>query len=493
MKKIDWLVIKSFFGPFLATFFVVEFVFIMQFFYVYIDDFIGKGLEWYIILELVAYLSANTVPLALPLATLLASIMTFGNLGERYELMAMKSAGIHLVRFMRGVIISILLLTAGSLAFSNYALPSANLNFYTTLADITHKKPALNIKEDVFYHEIQNYVIKIGHKDDDNRHIYDIYIQDNSNFSKNQSIIVAQSGLMFTTNDQLNLVLRLENGARYEIFSPLNSNNNRRTYVKTYFDTLEKVLDLSDFKMARTNKDLYKGHYVMLNISQLYDFVDSLSEDLVVQSKSIDQVLTQYFYFKKIDNKGRDSLMHPSPDSIFGKPPLTDTLLAADIVDYFDLEAKSDAATRSLSMARNIKARLQSPILPRYRNDLMYKTRAGIELQRKYTLAVACLVLLLIGAPFGAIVRKGGIGLPLVASVLFYILYLVLSKVGESLARKNVLAPDHAMWISTFLMLPIGMYLTYKAMNDSSILQSENYQRLLKKIFKYLGNDKEPK
>ncbi len=491
MKKIDWLIIKSFFGPFLATFFVVEFVFIMQFFYVYIDDFIGKGLEWYIIIELVAYLSANTVPLALPLATLLASIMTFGNLGERYELMAMKSAGIHLVRFMRGLIISIVLLAAASLAFSNYALPTANLNFYTTLADITHKKPALNIKEDVFYHDIQNYVIKIEHKADDNRHIYGVYIQDNTDYSRNQSIIVAKSGLMFTTNDQLNLILRLEDGAKYEILSNQKTGSKQKTYVKTYFDTLEKVLDLSDFKMARTNKDLYKGHYIMLNIPQLKGYIDSLSDDMLFQQEAVDKVLLPYFYTKRSSNHWKDSLMNPYPDTLFAKAPANDTLLASDIVHYFEKRKSSDAATRALSMIRNIKAQLQSPILPRYRNDLMYMTRAAIELHRKYTLAIACIVLLLIGAPFGAIVRKGGVGLPLVASVLFYILYLVLSKIGESLAKNNSLPVEYAMWLSTIFLLPVGFYLTYKAMNDSSILQSETYQRILKKLFKNSMHDKD--
>ncbi len=480
MKKVDWLIIKSFLGPFLATFFVVEFVFIMQFFYIYIDDFIGKGLEWYLILQLVAYLSANTVPLALPLAILLASIMTFGNLGERFELMALKSAGINLIRFMSGLLVLTVIMGIGSLAFNNYILPTANLNFYTTLADITHKKPALNIKEDVFYSDIRNYVIKIDHKEIDNRHIRGIYIQDMSDFSRNQVIITAESGEMFTTSDKMNLVLRLFNGARYEIIPARKAGDPEKTYVKTYFDELEKVIDLSDLQMVRTNKNLYKGHYIMLNIPQLHEFVDSLRQDANLQIEEIDRTLKPYFYFKKPPEA--DTNRSYQPDTTISDPPEKDTLLAGTLADYIPPEKWHDTYSRAVTFTRNIKTSLQSPILPRYENDRTYILKASVELERKYTLAVACLVLFLIGAPFGAIVRKGGIGLPLIASVLLYIFYLVLSRIGESLAMKEVLPLQPAMWMATIIMLPIGIFLTYKAAHDSSLLQTDYYSKFIKRL-----------
>ena len=476
MKKVDLLVLKAFLGPFIATFFVVEFVFIMQFFYVYIDDFIGKGLPWNIIVELVSYLSANTVPLALPLAILLSAIMTFGNLGERYELIALKTAGISMRRTASGLFVVIVILSIGSLAFSNYIVPTANLKFWTTLLDISRSKPGVNIKENVFYRDIEGYIIKVDHKDPDQRGISGIVIHDCSNFSKPHNIITAEHGEMYTTGDNKYLVLKLFNGTKYETLEPDPQKRGVSRRMRTQFAEMEKVMDLSDFQLTRTKEDDYKNLYQMFNIAQLEDYIDSLKRKREEILGNLERGFTSVFVFLN------DSAI--TIPNVAGDGALIDRLLKHN-------PRMSTTASEAITKAKTVKSQLDNPIIPQLKSNTDLIRRSRIELHRKYTSALACAVLFLIGAPFGVIVRKGGIGLPVIAATLLYIAFLVLYKLGENMAKNGSVDEMVGMWAPPLLMVPIALYLVFKANNDAAVLQLESYQRLIRFVRNVFQKERE--
>lgn len=469
MKKVDLLILRAYAGPFILTFFIVVFFFIMQFFFVYIDDFVGKGLEWYFVAELILYLSANTIPIALPLAVLLSAIMTYGNLGERYELSALKSAGIPLTTFMRPVFIVVLFLSIGSLAFSDYVMPRANLKFYTSLLDITQSKPALNIKENVFYTDIKNYVLRIDRKDSDNKRIYGVYIADQSSRMSNDNILIADHGEMFTTDDNRYLVLKLYDGFKYEILPP-DRDKNIHVRVRTRFEELEKVMDLSDFEMTRSSEDIYKDHYIMMSIGQLDHYIDSLDKERGRIMTSFYSDIIPYYYFL------RDS------SEIFLKENKIPVQAGSEFIDLTDQAQMSQTFTRGMAFARNVKERIESPLKVRLDSNHNYINRAKIEYHRKFMLAFSCLVLLMIGAPFGALIRKGGIGFPVLFAVLFYITYYIFHKVGEGFAKEGALSPFIGMWMASFIMLPFGIVFTYKAMHDSPIMIRDTYTKFFKRL-----------
>jgi lipopolysaccharide export system permease protein len=471
MKKVDLLVLKAFFGPFLATFFVVEFVFIMQFFYVYIDDFIGKGLPWYIVAQLIAYLSANTVPLALPLAILLSAIMTFGNLGERYELIALKTAGISMRRTAAGLFAAVIVMSLCSLAFSNYVVPTANLKFWTTLIDISRSKPALNIKENIFYKDIEPYIIKVDHKDPDGRHIAGITIRDYTDYQQPHNIITAERGEMYATKDNKYLILKLYNGAKYETLPPDPEQRGVSRHLRTEFSEMEKVMDLSGFELTRSKEDQYRNQYQMLDIGQLKGYVDSLEENKGKIMNPLKEGFTGQLRFL------RDSLTLPPGEVLAGS--------------YHEVLRKtntklSTVVASAIASAKAIKSQLDNSLLAQWRTTIDLIRRSKIELHRKYTSAFACAVLFLIGAPFGAVVRKGGLALPVIAATILYILFLILYKLGESLGKNGTLDPVLGMWAPPLLMVPIAALLVYKANTDAAVLQLESYRLggILKAIFR---------
>ena len=476
MKKIDLLIMRSLLGPFLVTFFVVVVFYIMQFFYTFIDDFVGKGLQWYVVAELIMYLSTNVIPLALPLAVLLASIMTFGALGEHYELTAMKAAGIPMLRFIRGSVIFTLFLAFGSLAFSNYILPVANLKFYTTLLDITQAKPALDIHENIFFNGFSDYVIKVDRKGDDNQHIYGVYIAHQGRNRANDDITLADSGLMFTSENKKYLVLKLFNGAKYERLK--SKDTHIKPYSITHFDELEKVFDLSEFAFTRSNENRLKNHYIMLNLSQLHYYIDSLEQKTKEVSAEMLQNMVPYFGFL------RDAQTLPWLKSrelpFFWRlalyPPQTAPSPGdSSYAQYIPRQERSVIFNRAIAYSKSLKDRIESPTLVRlntYKNSIL---KAKIEFHRKFMLAFSTLVLLFIGVSFGAIIRKGGIGYPVIFAVIFYVISYILLKVGETLALKSIVSPALGMWGGVLLMVPVAFFFTIKAKNDSAFLFMETY------------------
>ncbi len=463
MTKIDKYIIKSFLGPFLISFVIALIIFLMIFIWKYIEDLVGKGLEWYVILKLLFYASANMVPLALPIAVLLACIMTYGNLGERFELAALKSAGISMFTFMRSTLIIGAGISIGAYFFNNYVLPSAYLKFVVNLVDITKQKPALNIKPNEFYNEIEGYSIIIGGKSEDNVTIHDVTIYEELD-NQNDNVVIAQSGKMSTTADNNNLVFSLKNGTQYEQLKPTGKGKKRVEHVRMHFSEWNKTLDLSGFQMTHTSEELYSNHYKMLNVQQLTSAIDSLHKLNTAQSNSLAPTLRVHYL------QGRQR------DTAFNLPSIP----AADNTSFYEhipLALRQSVLKRSAQQVRTLSG-LANQTITRQRNTDTKINNHWIEVHRKFTLPLSCLLFVFIGAPLGSIIRKGGFGLPVLLSIFIFIFYYILNITGEKMAEQSVLTPFMGMWLSSFVLMPICLFLTIKAKNDAPVVDGEWYYNL---------------
>lgn len=471
MKKLHLLVLKSYIGPFFATFFISLFLILMQFLWKFVDDLVGKGLEWYVIGELLFYASGTFVPLALPLAVLLSSIMTMGNMGEHYELVAFKSAGISLRKIMMPLISISIILVFVAFYFSNNVLPVANLKMLSLLYDIRQQRPALNITEGVYFRGIDNYVIRISEKEPDGVTIRGIKIYDHTDRRGNVSLTVAEWGTMAVSEDQSTLLFNLYNGTNYHEVNQSNPFSTERPFQRTSFQQQRIRFDLGIFDLTRTDQDLFRGSHQMLRLDQLIVFEDSISGDIEERKNHFRaDYLSRIFYLNSIRNDNFDSLT--------GKP-----VNLAQITERFQHQRTSFAVDRALSLVRSNKENsnlFHEEIRQRNRSLARYK----IEFHRKFTLSIACVVLFLIGAPMGAIIRKGGFGLPVVVSVLFFVVFHVISITGEKFVREGVLEAHIGMWIAPMVLLPIGVLLTYKASTDSSVMDMDSYLRRFDKVKK---------
>jgi len=478
VKKIDKLVLSKFIGPFIVTFFITLFIIVMQFLWKYIDDLVGKGLEWHIVAELIFFASASFVPLALPLAVLLSSIMTLGDFGENYELVAAKSSGISLLRFMAALVVAVLFISIGAFIFSNNILPQANLKFATLLYDVRHQKPALNIKEGIFYNEIEGYSIRVGKKEPDNKTIYDILVYDHTSGKGNDNVLIAEKGEMFMTKDNRYLVLRLFEGKQYSEMKSQGLETNLEN-LRTYFTKWEKYFDLSQFTLQRTDEKFWRKHYEMLNVTQLQHSIDTIKNEIQRKKAVFAENLNQYYSFKRIN-----------ADSLFHEKNLSTDECFITRMDTLSKIAKEEVVKRSLASARSVKS--ISGVADR---DVHYRTKSQIRHElawhRKITLSVACFVLFFIGAPMGAIIRIGGLGMPLVISVLFFVVFHVLTMTGQKVAEESALTAMEGSWMATAVLLPMGIFLTYKAMRDSVLFNAGKYYylvRLLTRIAHKIGS-----
>jgi lipopolysaccharide export system permease protein len=465
IKKLDKLIVGAFIGPFIATFFITLFVLVLQFFWLYIDDIVGKGLDMFTIGTFILYVCTTLVPLALPLAVLLSSIMTFGNLGETFELVAIKSAGIPLLRFMRPLFITSLFICGIAYMFNNYIIPVAQLKMQTLKFDIIVSKPAFDIKEGVFYDKIDGYIIKFGKKEKDGATIHDILIYQHNYTLLQDNVIVAKSGKMTISKDKKFLEFNLKDGWNYQEKGTRNSLNTQ--LIRMGFKEYKKVFDLSSFKLNKTDDSTFKNNYQMLNMRQLATTIDSLENTTASyqkQSKNLLKPYTQMFKYLDSPWKARPSLA--KIDSF--KLPLPDSTL-------------NPLLQRAFSTINNIKTSAEISATS-YENDRRNLRLHLMAWHEKITMSIACLVLFLIGAPLGSIIRKGGIGLPLIFAVIFFVIFFLLNNFGSKLVKQDVMQPFFGMWMATIVLLPIGIFLTYKAMNDSQLFNREFYNRLIKKF-----------
>ena len=465
MKKIDRLILRSFVGPLILTFTIAVFVLLMQFVWKYIDDLVGKGLEFSVIAELLMYASATFVPMALPIAVLFASIMTMGNFGEKYELVAMKAGGISVSRIMLPMTLVVLMLTGVAFYFANNVMPSAMLKYRMTLYDITRKKPAVNIRPGEYYKDIEGYVIRVADKDQDGRTLHDVVIYDHSKGMNETNVIFADRGIMQASADNRYLRFTLYDGYSY-LESTTGANYTRRPLTTIGFDEQTITFDISSFAFNRSGEDLFKGSYQMMNVAQLDTTVRRLEKSLEERREQGRRELVNGLHaWSRI------------PEGVVEKPAVDEE---SGIVGRTVLDRRRQAYSYAVNAANSAAkdARMQAEL---QQADMEYINRHYIEWQRKYTLSVACLLLFLIGAPFGSIVRKGGLGLPLVASVLFFVLYYVIGMIAEKSVREGVMGPI-GMWVSSFAMLPIGIVLTLQATTDSSLFDGAAWKRFFRRL-----------
>jgi lipopolysaccharide export system permease protein len=476
VKKLHLLIIRSYIGPAIATFFISVFVLLMQFLWRYVDDLVGKGLEWNIIVQLLFYASFTFVPMALPLSILLSSLMTFGNLGERYELVAIKAAGISLRKVITPLAIFAFIVSVGAFYYSNIVFPFANLKFRTILYDVRQKKMALNIREGIWYSGLEGFVIKVGKKDPDKVTLRKLMIYDHTKFQGNNKLTIADSGRMEQTADGNFLLLTLYNGNNYEEKTGRNSQI-KRPFERTSFGKEVIKFDLSQFKMSRTNDEFFRSAYYMLNVKQLDYAADSLSKEVTKKGKDLVRSISSYYpYLAKTfqaDNKYKKFKAVPVTPPLEGRPK----------------DEQKRIVDNALTLARNMKGSFEFT-QQSIKETIELEARYKIEWHRKFTLSLACLALFLIGAPLGTIIRKGGLGMPLVVSVLLFVAYHVISFTGEKAARSGVTESWQGMWISTLVFLPIGVFLTYKAATDSALLDAEKYKLFINRFARFLGKKK---
>jgi len=456
MKRLHFSLFKAFVGTFIATFFITIFFLLMQFLWKYIDDLVGKGLEFTQIAELIFYASARFVPIALPIALLLSSVMVFGKLGENYELAAIKASGISFIRILFPLTIFVIIISYSSFLFSNFIMPIANLKNGSMIYDIQKKKPALNIKEGLFYKDIEGYSIKITKKDDDGKTLRDIIIYDHTANNGNDKIIIAERGVMQLTNDEQFLELILYNGHSYIDIAKSNRKA-KKPYRTIHFKEDLIRFNLSSFSTMNNSEDLYKGHYAMLSNKQLDIAIDSLNLKLKDRKET--------FTINIIDK--------------YNSKFEVDSLIVLNDLSFLKPKQKLDVAINRLNTIRSIVKANKDEL--EYRRIII--TKHKIEWHRKISLGVACLLLFLIGSSMGAIVRKGGLGLPVLISVFFFIIYHILSIIGEKSAKDLSLSAYQGMWLSNIIYLPIALFLVYKAKNDFQLL---NLSTVFKRITSFI-------
>ncbi|MBS1623231.1 MAG: LptF/LptG family permease [Bacteroidetes bacterium] len=460
----------------MLTFCISLFVLVMQFLWKYVDDLVGKGLSTWILAQLIFYASAQLVPMALPLAVLLSSIMTLGSLGEHMELTAAKSAGISLQRIMLPVFIAVFFISIFAFFFSNNILPIANLKRNVLIYDIQHQKPTVAIKEGIFFNEIDGFSLRVTRKNEDSNLLYNILVYDHTSGQGDDHIITAAKGSMTQDDKHMALTLHLENGDEYKELAPKKPDQQNYEMYHTSFGSWDKKFDLSRFKLTRTDENFFKDMKQMMNVPQLVHQMDTIGIERDALVKGLHTYVVPYY-----------GNMRTGLDTLKKLPAVTGVNFnlgfrnADDMLRTFTAEEKNKIMERALTQARNIKN--YADIVAKqvdFKNSEIVKHE--IEIYRKFTLSIACMVLFLIGAPLGSIIRKGGLGWPLFYSIIFFIIYHVTSIIGEKTAEKMVISAPTGMWMATMVLTPIGIFLTYKAANDSKLFDIDSYLRFFKKL-----------
>ena len=476
IKRLYTFMLQTFLPLFLMTFGICLFIVLMQFIWRYIDDMVGKGLSIGVLAELFFYAALFMLPMALPLAILLASLMTFGNLGERLELLAMKSAGISLLKIMRPVMIFLIFVSIGAFYFQNYAMPVVQVKLYTLLYSMRQKSPELDIPEGVFYKEITGFNVYVKKKNPQTGLLSDLMIYDYSEGFNNARVIVADSGRLKTSEDKLFLVLSLFNGESFENLKSQEKQSRKTTavpYRRESFQTKDILIEF-DANFNMTDESFMQNQFVGKNLASLQHSIDSMSLRLdsikAINAKGIYE--TSYRKSLRMEVAATES---------------ADTLYSPVVINFDSLyQAQSPGRKVTLlNKAKQLAEGVRTDYYFRAANmgDEGYKVRRHLtEWHKKFTLSFACLIFFFIGAPLGAIIRKGGLGVPVIISVLLFIFYYIIDNMGYKMARDGVWAAWEGMWLSSAVLTPLGMFLTYKAVNDSVILNADTYLNGLKNL-----------
>ena len=466
LKKLDKLILKAFAGPFLLTFAVVQFILLTHTLLKYLDDIIGKDLGTGVLLQLLFYFSVLIVPISLPLAVLLSSLMTYGNLGEHHELTAIKASGIALTRILRPVMLLTLGLAVGAFWFNETIVPRANLKAYSLLWDVRQQKLALDIREGVFYNGIPGFTIKVDKKTGENGdRLHGVMIYDHTQKSGNATVMLADSGRMFTRFNGGYLGLELFHGHNY-VEQPDAQDRAGATFIRQGFDHNVITFSLESFSLGRTKEELFKENRMMLNISQLKRSTDSVQKKMRMERHQVLRQTNAYFTFLRFDTLGQAANRKVQNWKV---PATRLTATTSSIIQ------------QAVNRANNVRAFTVSNAerLNDYaRNSALFR----IEVYRKYSQSVAVLLMFLIGAPLGSIIKKGGLGVPILVSILFFIIYYVISIMGEKYGREFVMPVGLGMWMSNLILLPAGLFFLYQAYNDSGLLELDFWRRLPQRL-----------
>lgn len=529
MKKIDKLIISSFIGPFVLTFLVVVFILLTQHMLKYFDDIIGKDLGWDVLGTLLFYFAIFMTPVALPLAVLLSSLIAFGNLGEHFELTAVKSLGISLVRSLLPIFVFVIGLTGAAFYANNNLVPKAALEAYSLLYDIKQKKPALDLREGAFYSSIPDISIKVNKKLPDGQSLKDIIIYDHRNRVGNREVTIADSGKMYTIlNDQF-LKLELFSGYNYNEGSPQGKDAVGRadagqTLSKTKFDKTQIVFDLSSFGLNRTDKKWFQGNRIMRNLNELERDMDSIRRN--VMNQELNRFVTtrdnMFNYHHKFDtlplpdllaqhkiildsaskkgSKPATSKLMPSREGRVNLPrkmqqPVIENdsvraVLAARSDSLFGLPPTKVEISTALNHARMLKSQIvnYSSQIDTYESE--YRV-FQVQWHKILANSLACIAMFLIGAPLGAIIKRGGLGVPVLASILFFIFYYIMSMMGDKWARQGVISVPMGIWMADAILFIIGLLFLRQARVDARLFEADFYSVVWDKLKAWLRGKKQ--
>ncbi len=468
MKTIHKFVLKAYLGPMFVTFFIVIFVLMMNFVWRYIDELVGKGLDASVIVELIMYATVNMIPMGLPLAILLATIMTMGNLGENYELLAMKSAGMSLMQIMKPLVILIAFISVGSFFIVNNLVPYANRKMFSIIYDIKQQNEALEFQDGLFFNGIDNMSIRVERQEPDTKLLRKVLIYDNRSANNDMSTTIADSGYIRLTEDKKFLLVTLYNGETYE------QTRSSQWYTKSSlrrhkFERQDGKIPMSGFDFERTDESLFSNNSQAKNLGELQHAIDSI--DMLVS----DITTTSYMPLLRDHIFARDPDAVSPPDSV--KVDRSAKLYGAYVIDSLaGLGTRTnnriwESAYKSARQSRDMFSFDESTS----KEALNQLYRSKNEWHRKWALPVSIMIFFLVGAPLGAIIRKGGLGTPIVISVIFFVIYYIISISGEKFAKEGTWSSLLGMWISSIILTPIAIYLTYKANSDSALLDFDWY------------------
>ncbi len=484
-KRLYGFMIQSFLPVFFMTFFICLFIVLMQFLWKYVDEMVGKGLEMSVLFELFFYAAVTMVPLALPLSILLASLMTFGNLGERLELLAIKAAGVSLLHAMRPLIVLVSVIAVLAFFFQNDVLPQAQVKMWTLLYSMRQKSPELDIPEGVFYDQINGYNLYVKEKDRGRNIMRDMMIYDMSQGFDNAMIVMADSGRLKTTADKKHLILTLYSGESFENLKSERSNSYTNIPYRRETFSMKELLIPFDANFNRLDDGLMSGQYVGKNYNELRTSIDSMNVIVDSLGNDYSQRLKKSGYFGLYNNN------RPT-DSLARVREIERDHAAAAKINLDSLWLGENNQRRQLYVSRALERAVN------YKNDYEFNAitlddkqmtirRHEIELMKKFTLSLACIIFFFIGAPLGAIIRKGGLGVPIVVSVILFIIYYIIDNTGYKLARDGVWPVWQGIWLSSAVLLPLGIFLTSRATKDSAVLNLDVYADFFRHL---LGKDK---
>ncbi|MDL2213169.1 LptF/LptG family permease [Bacteroides sp. OttesenSCG-928-D19] len=474
VKKLDIFILKSFALLFVGTFFICLFIFMMQFLWKFVDELVGKGLEMEVMAQFFYYSALTLIPAALPLAVLLAALITFGNFGERYELLAMKAAGISLIKIMRPLIVFVAILCCVSFFFQNVTGPNAQLKLWTLLYSVKQKSPELDIPEGVFYDEIPGFNLYVKKKNRETGMLYDVMIYDLRNGFENIYTIYADSGRLEMTADKQHLYLHLYSGDSFENLKSQNAKASNMPYRRESFREKRSLVEFdSDFNMI--DESLISNQSNSKDLRTLEASIDSMTVlNDSIGRKYFNEAITGVY--QTVHSLNRD-------DTLKIEKAIVEEYNVDSLYNRSTLAQKEKILTSAVSRAENQSSDWNYKSFTIKTNDYNIR-RHKTEWHKKFSVSLSCLIFFFIGAPLGSIIRKGGLGMPVVASVLIFIFYYIIDTMGYKMARDGQWMMAAGMWLSTAILTPIGAFLTYKSNNDSVVFNADIY---IAKIKQFVG------